>query len=114
LIIRHSGGTEGADPRTLPITELEAAGHMPAPLLKIIRHKCLDCCVGSSAEVGRCTAIGCPLWPYRMGANPFRAPRSGNSGSFQKPAYLPGRAPANGLPAGNHTPAPAGRHEPRK
>lgn len=32
-----------------------------------IRHKCLDCCCGSHAEVKRCTSQKCPLFPYRMG-----------------------------------------------
>lgn len=32
-----------------------------------IRAKCLDCCCGHSAEVRKCTATDCPLWPYRMG-----------------------------------------------
>jgi hypothetical protein len=40
-------------------------------LLKIIRAKCLDCCCYQPAEVAKCTAAGCALWPYRMGANPF-------------------------------------------
>ena len=32
-----------------------------------IRAKCLDCCCGHSAEVRKCPAEDCPLWPYRMG-----------------------------------------------
>ena len=38
--------------------------------LKAIRAKCLDCCCGNSAEVRRCTAEKCPLFPYRMGHRP--------------------------------------------
>lgn len=34
---------------------------------KAIRLKCLDCCGGQSAEVRKCPAEHCPLWPYRMG-----------------------------------------------
>lgn len=34
---------------------------------KAIRLKCLDCCCGNSAEVRRCPATTCPLWPYRKG-----------------------------------------------
>lgn len=41
------------------------------PLLKIIREKCLDCCVGKHSEVRLCHITDCPLWPYRMGKNPF-------------------------------------------
>jgi hypothetical protein len=46
-----------------------------SPLLKVIRAKCLDCCCGSAAEVRRCHLKHCPLWPYRMGENPFARPR---------------------------------------
>ena len=34
---------------------------------KAIRLKCLDCCCGSPGEVRNCTAVNCPLFPYRMG-----------------------------------------------
>ena len=34
---------------------------------KAIRLKCLDCCMGQSAEVRKCPATKCPLWRYRMG-----------------------------------------------
>lgn len=34
---------------------------------KAIRLKCLDCSGGNSAEVRRCPATNCALWPYRMG-----------------------------------------------
>lgn len=46
-------------------------GHIKKPLLKIIRQKCLDCCVYQHAEVRRCHITSCSLWPYRMGTNPF-------------------------------------------
>jgi hypothetical protein len=42
---------------------------------KAIREKCLDCCCGNPAEVRKCVAVDCPLWPFRMGANPFRKKR---------------------------------------
>jgi hypothetical protein len=42
---------------------------------KAIREKCLDCCCGNAAEVRKCVAIDCPLWPFRMGTNPFRKRR---------------------------------------
>lgn len=41
------------------------------PLLRVIREKCLDCVCGNSAEVARCPCRDCPLYPYRMGRNPF-------------------------------------------
>jgi hypothetical protein len=43
--------------------------------LKAIREKCLDCCCGNAAEVRKCVAIDCALWPFRMGTNPFRRKR---------------------------------------
>ena len=43
--------------------------------VKVIREKCLDCCCGSIKEVKLCTAERCPLWPWRMGNNPYRKAR---------------------------------------
>jgi hypothetical protein len=43
--------------------------------LKAIREKCLDCCCENAAEVRKCIAVDCPLWPFRMGTNPFRKKR---------------------------------------
>ena len=40
--------------------------------LKAIREKCLDCSCGNATEVARCTFENCPLWPMRMGKNPYR------------------------------------------
>jgi hypothetical protein len=48
--------------------------------LKAIRAKCLDCCCGNAGEVRKCVATNCPLWPFRLGINPFR-----------KRSNLPGR-----------------------
>lgn len=47
-------------------------GHSKKPLLKVIRSKCMDCCVQQPSEVRLCAAKTCPLWPYRMGKDPFR------------------------------------------
>jgi len=41
--------------------------------LKAIRAKCLDCCIGNSAEVKRCHIEDCSLWLFRFGHNPNRA-----------------------------------------
>lgn len=54
-----------------------AAGHEKLPLLRVIREKCMDCCAQQQVEVRKCTAVDCPLWPYRMGKNPF-SERKGN------------------------------------
>ena len=64
----------GRDPREVPSAILSRY-HREANPLKALRARCLDCCCGSSAEVRKCTAVACPLWPFRMGTNPFRAKR---------------------------------------
>jgi hypothetical protein len=77
LVERHpDGSTGGVDTRRLERALLERA-HPPAPLLDVIREKRLDCCCWQPGEVGRCTAVGCSLWPYRFGTNPF-SNRKGN------------------------------------
>ena len=43
--------------------------------MKAIRAKCLDCCVGNSAEVRKCHIETCSLHPFRFGKNPFRQKR---------------------------------------
>ena len=65
----------GRDPRKVLVEEFTRAGLEGAPLLRVIRAKCLDCCIQQETEVRKCVAVTCPNWPYRMGANPFRAPR---------------------------------------
>jgi hypothetical protein len=62
----------------------------PAPSpLKVIRAKCIDCCSGQVGEVRKCVATTCPLWPYRMGENPFTN-RKGHPATLR-----PGAAHAN-------------------
>ena len=39
-------------------------------LIKAIREKCLNCSCWQSGEVRQCTAIDCPIYPYRMGTRP--------------------------------------------
>jgi hypothetical protein len=60
----------GRDPRTL--TAEEFTSYLPdAPVgLAAIRAKCIDCAGGSAAEVRKCVATACPLWPLRMGVKP--------------------------------------------
>ena len=41
-----------------------------AQILKSIRHKCIDCCVGQIGEVRNCHLQDCSLWPYRFGTDP--------------------------------------------
>jgi|SRR6516165_1495027 hypothetical protein len=66
------GYLEGRDPRTMSPDELLAMGHVPMSPLEAIRARCLDCCAGSPREVGKCMALRCPSWPFRMGNHPYR------------------------------------------
>ena len=72
----EGGNLVGRDPRQMGRIGLEAAGFEPSSPMEVFRAKCLDCCGGSSQEVRYCIATSCPLWPYRMSSNPFRAPLS--------------------------------------
>jgi len=81
FIVTHpDGSTGGVDTRKLERALLERV-HPPAPLLDVIRAKCLDCCCYQASEVDRCTAVACSLWPYRFGTNPF-SNRKGNAESL--------------------------------
>lgn len=71
---RAADGTViGQDPRSLTPPELRELGHRGKPLLQAMRRRCVDCCGGKADEVRRCTAVACPLWPYRMGTDPWHA-----------------------------------------
>lgn len=43
--------------------------------VKAIRAFCLECSCGSTAEVKDCRVQRCPLYPFRMGKNPYRQRR---------------------------------------
>lgn len=43
--------------------------------MKAIRAKCMDCCCHDANEVKRCGVETCALHPFRLGKNPYRAPR---------------------------------------
>ena len=60
----------GKDPRQITLQDLYDLGHPTAPM-KSIRARCKDCCGGNEAEVRKCTAIDCPIWPMRMSRNVF-------------------------------------------
>lgn len=61
----------GRLPKDVGAAALAELGH-PASPTKAIRAKCLDC-AENEAEVRKCTATACPLWPFRMGRNPFHS-----------------------------------------
>jgi hypothetical protein len=66
------GSLIGRHPRALSSDDLMelSAQHTP---LRAIRAKCVDCSGGSVAEVRKCTAVFCELWPFRMGFGPYHA-----------------------------------------
>ena len=66
----------GKPPQKIPLEDLVGLGHPDSPL-KAIRAKCLDC-VYSLSEVRKCVQYSCPLWPMRMGKNPFHKRSSHN------------------------------------
>ena len=39
--------------------------------IKAIRKHCLECTAWNLEETRECTAIHCPLYPYRMGRRPI-------------------------------------------
>ena len=43
--------------------------------MKAIRANCIECCGNQVSEVRLCTATECPLYPFRMGKNPYRKKR---------------------------------------
>jgi hypothetical protein len=51
--------------------DLEKLGHGHRSPTKAMRAFCVDCMGNQFAEIRRCTSIGCALWPYRLGKNPF-------------------------------------------
>jgi hypothetical protein len=82
LIIRNPDGSTEGNPQPA-LRELEEAGHRRRSPMSVVRAKCQDCCAGSLTEVRWCTAVGCALWPNRMGSSPFRA-RSTRPGRFAR------------------------------
>lgn len=53
-----------------------------------IRKKCLDCCCNKFTEVDMCTAVACPLYPFRHGKHPStmlrKEPEKEVSGGYWK------------------------------
>ena len=62
-------------PAEISLADLRTLGHPESPI-KAIRAKCRDC-VYSDAEIRKCVQTGCPLWPFRMGRNPFHGKAAG-------------------------------------
>ena len=69
--IQDDGGHAiGRLPSEISVEALRALGGPESPM-RAIRAKCIDCSGGNTAEARKCVAIKCPLWPFRMGRNPF-------------------------------------------
>lgn len=70
-----SGDERGLDPRDMTPADLNALGHEVMPAGKAIKAHCMECSGGSAQEARMCTAVGCNLWPFRLGASPWKAER---------------------------------------
>ena len=46
-----------------------------ASLLKTIHQKCMDCSAYQPKEIELCPSDDCPLYPFRMGKDPFKTGR---------------------------------------
>lgn len=53
--------------------------------LRAIRLKCIDCCCGSVYEPAKCTAVRCPLHPFRTGHRPGPSNDPLPAGSSEEP-----------------------------
>jgi len=64
------------DPRSMDAADFKRYGHDRTSRGSAIRGMCLQCMGGSAHEVLLCASSPCPLWPFRMGTDPWRAPMS--------------------------------------
>lgn len=72
--------------------------------IKAIRAKCLDCSCWQPSEVRNCTAVDCPLHPFRLGKNPNRAGIGNLKGvSSSKQASQDSNLTSNGNKTANDT-----------
>ena len=46
-----------------------------AEMLRVVRRKCMDCTCDQMKEVELCPMKDCPLWPFRMGKDPYKTKR---------------------------------------
>lgn len=70
------GNAIGKDPLDLGAQGLEDIGIQRESAVKAIRRNCLDC-VGGGPQAKRyvreCSMDRCPLWPFRMGKDPWNS-----------------------------------------
>jgi hypothetical protein len=69
-IADDGGELVGRKPEEISLAMLKALGGPESPI-RAIRAKCMDCSGENAAEVRKCVAVRCALWPFRMGKNPF-------------------------------------------
>ena len=73
-------GDTPLDPRTMTPDDWRRVGYREddkLPLGPSVRRYCVEVCMGGSPkETLLCENAGCPLWPFRMGSNPWRKPPS--------------------------------------
>lgn len=64
------------DTRTVPIEYLDGLGIHRTSRGDAIRAYCVQICMcGSTKAVLECVSTACPLWPFKMGNDPWRAQR---------------------------------------
>lgn len=86
---------EGRDPRQMGKQSLRDLGH-EGSLLKAVRANCIECCAGHLGEVAKCRMVWCPMWPYRMGTNPFHTVALSDEERARRSARLRAARPASG------------------
>lgn len=64
------------DPREMDGDDFARLGIGRVSRGSAIRNMCLQCMGGSAHEVLLCASSPCPLWPFRMNSDPWRAPMS--------------------------------------
>jgi hypothetical protein len=64
------------DPRDMQPADFAKLGIGRVSRGDAIRGMCLQCMCGSHREILLCASASCPLWPFRMGNDPWRAPMS--------------------------------------
>lgn len=76
---------EDMDPKEIPVKDLLTLARSDAPTASVearykerirspltgIRSFCVTCQGGSTLAVSQCPSANCPLWPFRLGNNPF-------------------------------------------
>lgn len=73
LLEYQDGHLVGKNPLTADVFLMQEAGHREMSPYKIMRQKCLDCVGFQASEVRKCVCTDCPLFPYRMGKDPFKS-----------------------------------------